>query len=407
MNILGIETSCDETAAAVVRDGREVLSNVVYTQIPLHQPYGGVVPEIASRAHVEKISQVVGEAINQFKSNNQAISNQTISNQTIDAVAVTYGPGLSPALIVGLNAAKGLAKALGVPLIGINHIEAHLHSPFLYDTDDKHRGTEAQSETCPTSVSPCLCVENPEDCAPALGLAISGGNTMWVDMPEYGKYEVIGETLDDAAGEAFDKAAKLLNLGYPGGLKMDRIAKAYLTALQSNNQTIEQSDNSLVPFPKGRPREGVTALAGLPAELCVSFSGLKTALLRHVQQHPDLIGSKDGARDFGGYEVTPEVARVVASYQEAIVQAVADRTRTALRRARYRTLVLGGGVSLNSRIRAVLSEVAKEAGVPLLMAKPKYTGDNGAMIAGLAFYRRNHVEDAMSLDVNPCLEVGR
>ena len=230
---------------------------------------------------------------------------------------------------------------------------------------------------------------------------------MWVDMPEYGKYEVIGETLDDAAGEAFDKAAKLLGLGYPGGLKMDRISKAYLTALQSNNQTIEQSDNSLVPFPKGRPREGVTALAGLPAELCVSFSGLKTALLRHVQQHPDLIGSKDGARDFGGYEVTPEVARVVASYQEAIVQAVADRTRTALRRARYRTLVLGGGVSLNSRIRAVLSEVAKEAGVPLLMAKPKYTGDNGAMIAGLAFYRRNHVEDAMSLDVNPCLEVGR
>ena len=400
MNILGIETSCDETAAAVVRDGREVLSNVVYTQIPLHQPYGGVVPEIASRAHVEKISQVVGEAINQFKSNNQAISNQTISNQTIDAVAVTYGPGLSPALIVGLNAAKGLAKALGVPLIGINHIEAHLHSPFLYDTGDS-----PQPSTF--NLQPSTCNLQPSTCAPALGLAISGGNTMWVDMPEYGRYEVIGETLDDAAGEAFDKAAKLLNLGYPGGLKMDRISKAYLTALQSNNQTIEQSDNSLVPFPKGRPREGVTALAGLPAELCVSFSGLKTALLRHVQQHPDLIGSQDGARDFGGYAVTPEVARVVASYQEAIVQAVADRTRTALRRARYRTLVLGGGVSLNSRMRAVLSGVAKEAGVPLLMAKPKYTGDNGAMIAGLAFYRRNHVEDAMSLDVNPCLEVGR
>ena len=147
MNILGIETSCDETAAAVVRDGREVLSNVVYTQIPLHQPYGGVVPEIASRAHVEKISQVVGEAM---------------KDQCIDAVAATYGPGLSPALIVGLNAAKGLAKALNVPLIGINHIEAHLHSPFL------------ESEADPVS------------CAPALGLAISGGNTMWVDMPEYG-----------------------------------------------------------------------------------------------------------------------------------------------------------------------------------------------------------------------------
>ena len=386
MNILGIETSCDETAAAVVRDGREVLSNVVYTQIPLHQPYGGVVPEIASRAHVEKISQVVGEAM---------------KGQRVDAVAVTYGPGLSPALIVGLNAAKGLAKALGVPLIGINHIEAHLHSPFLYDVEDKHRGTEAQSGA--TSVSSCLCVKNPTELTPALGLAISGGNTMWVDMPEYGKYEVIGETLDDAAGEAFDKAAKLLGLGYPGGLKMDRISQAWREEAKSKG---EGEQRMFIPFPKGRPRDGVTALAGLPAELCVSFSGLKTALLRYAQQHPDLVGSKDGTRDFGGYEVTPHAAQVVASYQEAIVQAVADRTRTALRRKRYRSFILGGGVSLNSRIRVVLGEVAAEAGVPLLMAKPKYTGDNGAMIAGLAHYRRNHIEDAMALDANPCLQVG-
>jgi len=381
MNILGIETSCDETAAAVVRDGREVLSNVVYTQIPLHQPYGGVVPEIASRAHIEKISQVVGEAM---------------KGQTVDAVAVTYGPGLSPALIVGLNAAKGLAKALNVPLIGINHIEAHLHTPFLFDADADEVKVKGEGEQWNFS---------PSNCAPALGLAISGGNTMWVDMPEYGKYEVIGETLDDAAGEAFDKAAKLLGLGYPGGLKMDRISAAYATEVKSKSEKGKSAD-CFILFPKGRPRDGVTALAGLPAELCVSFSGLKTALLRHVQQHPELIDSKEGARDFGGYTVTPEVARVVASYQEAIVQAVADRTRTALRRKAYKAFILGGGVSLNSRIRAVLSDVAKEAGVPLLMAKPKYTGDNGAMIAGLAYYRRNHVEDAMSLDVNPCLEVG-
>ena len=380
MNILGIETSCDETAAAVVRDGREVLSNVVYTQIPLHQPYGGVVPEIASRAHVEKIGQVVREAVHQFE---QAEHSES---RTIDAVAVTYGPGLSPALIVGLSAAKGVAKGLGVPLIGINHIEAHLHTPFLYDAG---------------SASPCLGVEDPGDCTPALGLAISGGNTMWVDMPEYGRYEVIGETLDDAAGEAFDKAAKLLGLGYPGGLKMDRISNAYVEGCRQRSKAV-----NWIPFPKGRPRDGVTALAGLPAELCVSFSGLKTALLRHVQQHPELVESTDGARDFGGYAVTPDVARVVASYQEAIVQAVADRTRTALRRRPYRAFVLGGGVSLNSRIRAVLQDVAQEAGVPLLMAKPKYTGDNGAMIAGLAFYRRNHVADAMALDVNPCLQVG-
>ena len=358
LNILGIETSCDETAAAVVKDGREVLSNVVYTQIPLHQPYGGVVPEIASRAHIEKISQVVGEAISQF----QTASVQQQEGGRIDAVAVTYGPGLSPALIVGVNAAKGLAKALGVPLIGINHIEAHLHSPFLESDID------------------------PVACMPALGLAISGGNTMWVDMPEHGAYEVIGETLDDAAGEAFDKSAKPLGLGYPGGLKIDRMSQAYVESCRQQSKAVD-----FIPFPKGRPRDGVTALAGLPAELCVSFSGLKTALLRYVQKEKP---------------TESDLPRIVASYQEAIVQAVADRTRTALKRKRYKSFILGGGVSLNSRIRAVLNEVAAEAGVPLYMAKPKYTGDNGAMIAGLAYYRRNHVEDAMTLDVNPCLEVG-
>ena len=352
MNILGIETSCDETAAAIVRDGREVLTNVVYTQIPLHQPYGGVVPEIASRAHVEKISQVVGDAM---------------KGPSIDAVAVTYGPGLSPALIVGLNAAKGLAKALKVPLIGINHLEGHLHSPFLWDAPED--ATHA--------------FPDPREMGHALGLVVSGGNTVWVDMPEYGRYEVIGETLDDAAGEAFDKAAKLLGLGYPGGLKIDRMSKAWR----------ESSSLPFIPFPKGRPRDGVTALAGLPAELCVSFSGLKTALLRYVQQHPECIHE-------------PELSHVVASYQEAIAQAVADRTRTALKRARYSAFVLGGGVSLNSRIRALLTDVCQEAGVPLIMAKPKYTGDNGAMIAGLAYYRRNHESDAMTLDANPCLTIG-
>jgi len=373
VNILGIETSCDETAAAVVSNGRKVLSSVVYTQIPLHRPYGGVVPEIASRAHVEKISPVVGEAMRQ-------------AGVSVDAVAVTYGPGLSPALIVGLNAAKGLAKGLGVPLIGINHIEAHLHSPFLFDAAD-----EANAST-----------PNPAELGPALGLVVSGGNTVWVDMPSYCKYEVIGETLDDAAGEAFDKAAKLLGLGYPGGLKIDRISAAWREGSGAGRVPADE----LVHFPKGRPRDGVSALAGLSAELCVSFSGLKTALLRYVKQRPELLESADGARDFGGYEVTPAIAHVVASYQEAIVQALADRTRTALRRRRYSAFVLGGGVSLNSRVRAVLREVCAEAGVPLLMAKPKYTGDNGAMVAGLAYYRRAHVDDAMSLDASPCLQLG-
>jgi len=367
MDILGIETSCDETAAAVVRDGREVLSDVVFTQIPLHRPYGGVVPEIASRAHVEKISQVVGEAMRR-------------APRPVDAVAVTYGPGLAPALVVGINAAKGLAKALGVPLIGINHLEAHLHSPFLHDAGD-----------AAAAASP-----GPADACPALGLVVSGGNTVWVDMPRPGEYEVVGETLDDAAGEAFDKAAKTLGLGYPGGLKMDRIASAW----------IAEGGRDLIPFPKGRPRDGVTALAGLPAELCVSFSGLKTALLRHVKANPSLVESREGERDFGGFAVTPEVARVVASYQEAIAQALADRTRAALRRRPRRSFVLGGGVSLNSRIRAVLADVCAEAGTTLFMAKPKYTGDNGAMVAGLAFTWRNRADGAMSLDATPSLEIG-
>ncbi len=349
MKILGIETSCDETAAAIVEDGHKVISNVVYTQIPLHQPYGGVVPEIASRAHVEKISEVIRTAL----------------TEPVDAVAVTYGPGLSPALIVGLNAAKGLATALGVPLIAINHIEAHLHTPFL----NKYGASEIEARM------------------PALGLAISGGHTNWFDVPEYGRYETIGQTLDDAAGEAFDKAAKLLGLGYPGGPLIDRIAKEYLAVIASR-KAAWQSD--LIPFPKGAPREGVSALAGLPAELCVSFSGLKTALLRYVQKTPNL-----------------DIPRVVASYQEAIVQVVADRTRRALKRRDYRSLIVGGGVSLNSRLRTVLAEVAQQSDVELLTAEPKFCGDNAAMIAGLAYYRQNIMgEPAMAIDVNPSLEVG-
>lgn len=351
MVILGIETSCDETAAAVVKDGSEVLSNVVYTQIPLHIPYGGVVPELASRSHVEKISEVVSAAL------------KDAGEVKIDAVAVTYGPGLSPALIVGLNAAKGLAKALNVPLIPVNHIEAHLHTPFLESVD------------------------KPEALTPILGLAISGGHTNWIDIPEYAKYEIIGQTLDDAAGEAFDKAAKLLGLGYPGGPKVDKIAKEWRES---------HSDKEMIAFPKGRPREGVSALSGLKAELCVSFSGLKTALLRYVQQN-------------GGVEklaAEGEIPRIVASYQEAIVQAVADRTENALKLGDYKAFLIGGGVSLNSRLREVLTKVAEKHRIPILMAKPKYCGDNGAMIAALAYYRRNKIEEAFSIDVNPSLEVG-
>ncbi len=382
MNILGIETSCDETAAAVVKDGRTVLSNVVYTQIPLHRPYGGVVPEIASRAHVEKISEVVAEAISKFR--------ECEPGGRIDAVAVTYGPGLSPALIVGLNAAKGLSVSMGVPLYCINHIEAHLHTPFLGDVGD--------DASAPGSI---------EERMPALALAISGGHTNWFELSNYGSYRLLGQTLDDAAGEAFDKAAKLLNLGYPGGPKIDAIAKAYRATFGENFRRWKES---LEPFPKGCPREGVSALAGLPADMCVSFSGLKTALLRYVQKHQELLNpSPDEPRlEYkSGESVTLELARIVSSYQEAIVGAVADRTRTALKRGDYRSFIIGGGVSLNSRLREVLKRTAENEGVEFLTAKPKYCGDNGAMIAALAYYRRNLTgEAALAADVSPSLELG-
>ncbi|MGN0852438.1 MAG: tRNA (adenosine(37)-N6)-threonylcarbamoyltransferase complex transferase subunit TsaD [Kiritimatiellia bacterium] len=373
MNILGIESSCDETACAVVKDGREVLSSVVYTQIPLHQPYGGVVPEVASRAHVEKIRGVVAEALKGCP-------------ERIDAVAATYGPGLASSLLVGLNAAKGLAMGLGVPLIGVNHIEAHLHTPFLFDAG---RATGAEPL--------------PEDAMPALGLAVSGGHTTWIDMPAYGTYRIIGQTLDDAAGEAFDKAAKLLGLGYPGGPVIDRWARGFWNGASdfSDAAALKALDypagirlaDGMPRFPKGHPRAGTAALAGLDARLCVSFSGLKTALLYHVKKTPP--------RD------DREKAAIVAAYQEAIVGTLADRTLTALKQRDYKALIVGGGVSLNGRLRGRLAEIARAMRVPLLLAAPKNCGDNAAMIAGLAYYRRNVAgETALTVDVDPSLQAG-
>ena len=391
MDILGIETSCDETAAAVVRDGHCVLSSVVYTQIPLHRPYGGVVPEIASRAHVEKIAGIVREALRAAGKN---------GGSGIDAVAVTYGPGLASSLIVGLAAAKGIALALDRPLIAVNHIEAHLHSPFLQDQAVVPTG-EAPVAQADRRFSPSTL----DSLFPALGLAVSGGHTSWIDMPSLGEYKIIGQTLDDAAGEAFDKAAKLLGLGYPGGPVIDRLARGFWNGVSDYADVAALKALSypdairLTPdmpvFPKGAPRPGTAALSGLDADLCVSFSGLKTSLLRHVQKFP--VADDD----------LPAKARLVAAYQEAIVGSISDRTRTALRRRQYRALIVGGGVSLNARLRACLRSVADEAGVPVFAAEPKYCGDNAAMIAGLAFYRRRlEGNAALAADVSPSLEAG-
>lgn len=358
MIALGIETSCDESAAAVVEDGRAVLSSVVYSQVPLHQPYGGVVPEIASRSHVEKIGGVVREAVRgAFGGGAPADFFDPAWWGRIDAVAVTYGPGLASSLIVGLSAAKGLALRMDKPLIGINHLEGHIHSVFL-------------SPEAPA----------PGEAVPLLALVVSGGHSCWVDVDAPGAYRVIGQTLDDAAGEAFDKAAKLLGLGYPGGPVIDRVAR-------------QAARSDAVAFPKGRPRADNPALGGLSADLCVSFSGLKTSLMYRLREHPP--------------RTDAEVAEVAAAYQAAIVDALAARCESALGRRRYRALAVGGGVSLNRLLRERLGRVAARAGVRLLLAEPRFCGDNAAMIAGLAGAGGGvRGAAALRLDVVPSLAVG-
>ena len=357
MIILGIESSCDETAAAVVEGGCNVLSSVVYSQVELHQPYGGVVPEIASRSHVEKIPDVISSAMIQgFGNGSEELVDPSWWDQ-LDAIAVTYGPGLASSLIVGLSAAKGLALRIGSPLIGINHIEAHIHSVFL------------------SSDAP-----EPEEIFPYLALVVSGGHSCLIEVTTFNTYHVIGQTLDDAAGEAFDKAAKLLGLGYPGGPVIDRIARS-------------AGCKSTIDFPKGRPRAGNPILGGLNADLCVSFSGLKTALMYYVKKNPP--------------ENESEVAQIVSSYQEAIVSALAQRCAIALHSGIYKALAVGGGVSLNSRLRERLSVVADREGVPILLAEPQFCGDNAAMIAGLAGMGGGVIGPAaMQLDVFPSLAAG-
>lgn len=342
MNILGIETSCDETSAAVVRDGRHVLSSVVFSQVDLHRPYGGVVPEVASRNHVTTLPGVIEEAL----------AKSGLTWAAIDAVAVTYGPGLASSLLVGLSAAKGLAFRLGKPLLGINHIEAHLYSVFL-DEDAPLPGTVT----------------------PFTALVVSGGHTCLVRAEALGSYLILGQTVDDAAGEAFDKGAKLLGLGFPGGPAIDKAARGVVPRA--------------VKFPLGRQKKDRDCISGMNPDMCFSFSGLKTALLYHLRDNPVV----------GDATATAEVA---ASYQEAIVDALVRRCRLAVRGTRC--LAVGGGVSLNSALRARLQSMADELGLRLLLAKPRYCADNAAMVAGLAGMGLGICGDAaFSLDADPNL----
>lgn len=343
--VLGIETSCDETAAAVVKDGTDVLSSVVYSQVDLHGPYGGVVPEIACRCHLEVLPGVIDEARTQAN----------LEWSDIDAVAVTYGPGLASSLLIGLSAAKGLAMRLEVPLCGINHLHAHIYSPFMSD------GAPSVSSCCPF-----------------VSLVVSGGHTCLVRVEEPGAYRLLGQTIDDAAGEAFDKGSTLLGLGYPGGPVMDKAAKG--------------GKLDFVAFPRGRARKERGLIDGMDSGLCFSFSGLKTALMYYVKTEGV---SKDDKR----------IHDVVASYQEAIVDALVSRCSLAMDEGSD-VLAVGGGVSLNSRLRARLADMSENKGVQLLLAEPRFCGDNAAMIAALAGTGEGiWGGDAMSLDAEPNLPV--
>ncbi len=336
MLVLGIETSCDETAIAVVRDGRRILSNVVASQVELHARYGGVVPELASRQHVEAIVPTLTEALERAR----------CRLADIDAVAVTTGPGLAGALLVGANFAKALAWARSLPLLAVNHLEAHIYAAWL----DRDR----------------------EPLFPALCLTVSGGHSDVVLMEGHGRYRRLGQTVDDAAGEAFDKVARLLGLGFPGGPALERLAAARTG---------------------GRPPGGPPALRlprpRLDGPYDFSFSGLKTKVLRLVQ------GEK-GAR--------PPAAELAAAFQEAVVDSLATKAVLAARNEGARQLILSGGVAANSRLRAVLGE---RSPVPVLVPPPALCTDNGAMVAACGWRRLQAGDIApLDVDVQPGLRIG-
>jgi N6-L-threonylcarbamoyladenine synthase len=345
MNVLGIETSCDETAAAVVCDGRVVLSNVVFTQIAQHRPYGGVVPEIASRSHVEEIAGVVRQAVDDAK----------LAWAQVDAVAATYGPGLASSLLVGLSASKALALRLRKPLLGVNHIEAHLYSLFL--------GQAAPS---------------PEAVAPLVVLMVSGGHTGLIRIEKMGSYKLLGQTLDDAAGEALDKGANLLKLGYPGGPAIEKAAAG--------------GNPAYVKFPRGLQRRVAGELAGgLDRDLCFSFSGLKTSLLYYLKDRPEVLANG-------------RLKDVAASYQEAVFDALLLRLKRAIERHPVAAVGCVGGVARNRRLREKLDRLSNERGVRLLLAQPEFCTDNAAMIAALAGAAGSRaVRDNADLDVCPDL----
>jgi N6-L-threonylcarbamoyladenine synthase len=328
--VLGIETSCDETAASVVEGGSVIVSSVVSSQIDLHAKYGGVVPELAGRAHVELLTPVIAEAL--------ADAGTDASGAGIDAVAVTYGPGLIGSLLVGVAEAKALSLAWGVPLVGVNHLEAHLFASLL---------------------------EQPDLGWPLVVLLVSGGHTLLVEVTEPGRYRLMGGTIDDAAGEAFDKVARFLGLGYPGGPAIDRIAG--------------QGDPTAFAFPRSYPGDGYD----------FSFSGLKTSVVNTVRKHPDA-----------------DTADVAASFRQAVVDVLVTRARRAAADVGARALCLAGGVAANALLRSTVEEVCAEDGIGAFLPSRALCTDNAAMVATAGWWRLRHGDASpLTLGADPNLRL--
>ena len=333
--ILAIETSCDETAAAVMRGGRELVASVVASQIDFHARFGGVVPEIASRKHTEAIVGVVDEALGE--AGPVLGYDGPLPLGALDAIAVTHGPGLVGALVVGLAYAKGLSMATGLPLVGVNHLEGHIFANVLAD---------------------------PEVAPPLVALVVSGGHTSLVHMPEWGVYRTLGETLDDATGEAFDKVAKVLGLGYPGGPILSQLA--------------ETGDPAAIDFPRAMMRSG---------DYAFSLSGLKTAVINHIRH----------AHDAGREIDVPDLA---ASFQQAVIDVQVSKAVRAVEETGATTFCLAGGVAANPALRAALADAMEPLGVHVSVPPLEYCTDNAAMIAAAAHYRYLR-GDRLSLDAEP------
>lgn len=332
--ILAIESSCDETSAAVVVNGRDVLSNIIASQIDTHKKFGGVVPEVASRMHIEVINSVVSEALK--------VANKTLDD--IDAIAVTYGPGLVGALLVGLQYAKGLAYSLKKPLIGVNHIEGHISANFIEHKDLK---------------PPFVC------------LVVSGGHTFIVHVKDYGNYEIIGETRDDAAGEAYDKAARSLGLGYPGGPKIDKLSK--------------EGNEDAIKFPRANFHDNT---------LDFSFSGVKSAVLNYLNKM-EMKNEKINKAD------------VAASFQKAVVGVLTDNVIKTCKIKKIDKIAIAGGVASNSALRESLIKEGKKRNINVLFPSPILCTDNAAMIGSAAYFEflRGNVA-SMDLNAKPNLRLG-